>query len=214
MSKRINWLKAGGVALMLAAGSGTANATVFDFTYQFVDSSDNSQQVVDTITGSFTGNEAVAGSLSSISVTGVLGMSLNGQALTGPFYVYSYVNTGSNCDSCYQPGGAIVTGDSSKQENFVFANSSALSSASSYFYVISPWTNGSPPPFSDSVAAQFAYGPPTNGYIDYYNGQFIPDNFTVTAVPEASTWAMMILGFCGVSFMAYRRRTATAIRLA
>jgi hypothetical protein len=26
------------------------------------------------------------------------------------------------------------------------------------------------------------------------------------AVPEPSTWAMMILGFCGVGFMAYRRR--------
>jgi hypothetical protein len=28
---------------------------------------------------------------------------------------------------------------------------------------------------------------------------------TVTAVPEPSTWAMMILGFCGLGFMAYRR---------
>jgi PEP-CTERM motif len=30
--------------------------------------------------------------------------------------------------------------------------------------------------------------------------------FTVTAVPEPSTWAMMILGFCGLGFMAYRRK--------
>jgi hypothetical protein len=28
----------------------------------------------------------------------------------------------------------------------------------------------------------------------------------VAAVPEPSTWAMMILGFCGVGFMTYRRR--------
>ena len=28
----------------------------------------------------------------------------------------------------------------------------------------------------------------------------------VAAVPEPSTWAMMILGFCGLGFMAYRRR--------
>jgi hypothetical protein len=28
----------------------------------------------------------------------------------------------------------------------------------------------------------------------------------VTAVPEPSTWAMMILGFAGVGFLAYRRR--------
>jgi hypothetical protein len=28
----------------------------------------------------------------------------------------------------------------------------------------------------------------------------------VAAVPEVSTWAMMILGFCGLGFMAYRRK--------
>jgi hypothetical protein len=28
-----------------------------------------------------------------------------------------------------------------------------------------------------------------------------------TAVPEPSTWAMMILGFCGLGFMAYRRKS-------
>jgi hypothetical protein len=30
----------------------------------------------------------------------------------------------------------------------------------------------------------------------------------VSAVPEPSTWAMMILGFCGVGFMTYRRKNA------
>jgi hypothetical protein len=37
----------------------------------------------------------------------------------------------------------------------------------------------------------------------------------VAAVPEPSTWAMMILGFCGIGFMAYRRKSkAPAIRVA
>lgn len=48
-----------------------------------------------------------------------------------------------------------------------------------------------------------------------------PDGFFVSvtnatiagAVPEPSTWAMMILGFCGVGFMAYRRKNG-ALRLA
>ena len=40
--------------------------------------------------------------------------------------------------------------------------------------------------------------------------------FAFTApVPEASTWAMMILGFAGVGFMAYRRKSqAAAFRIA
>jgi hypothetical protein len=33
------------------------------------------------------------------------------------------------------------------------------------------------------------------------------------AVPEPSTWAMMILGFAGVGFMAYRRRSNGAFRI-
>jgi hypothetical protein len=36
----------------------------------------------------------------------------------------------------------------------------------------------------------------------------------VTAVPEPSTWVMLMLGFAGVGFMAYRRKTKPAFRLA
>jgi hypothetical protein len=36
----------------------------------------------------------------------------------------------------------------------------------------------------------------------------VAGQFTLTAaVPEPSTWAMMILGFAGVGFMAYRRKS-------
>jgi hypothetical protein len=35
----------------------------------------------------------------------------------------------------------------------------------------------------------------------------------VTGVPEPSTWAMMILGFMGVGFMAYRRNGHAALRI-
>jgi hypothetical protein len=41
------------------------------------------------------------------------------------------------------------------------------------------------------------------------------DSVTISAVPEASTWAMMILGFFGIGFMAYRRKSsASDLRLA
>lgn len=41
----------------------------------------------------------------------------------------------------------------------------------------------------------------------------IGNSLTVNAVPESSTWAMMILGFFGLGFMAYRRKNS-ATRLA
>lgn len=36
----------------------------------------------------------------------------------------------------------------------------------------------------------------------------------VSAVPEPSTWAMMMLGFLGIGFMAYRRKPTARLRLA
>ena len=53
----------------------------------------------------------------------------------------------------------------------------------------------------------------------YPAADFVVDNFDIErapprvgAVPEPSTWAMMILGFLGVGFMTYRRNNKTAFR--
>ena len=57
--------------------------------------------------------------------------------------------------------------------------------------------------------AQFAI---PNGY--YYTPVDDPASGTITevaAVPEPSTWAMMILGFAGLGFMAYRRKSILAL---
>jgi len=46
----------------------------------------------------------------------------------------------------------------------------------------------------------------------FYNGpNGVP--FSTPPVPEPSTWAMIIIGFAGVGFMAYRRRTQNAFRI-
>lgn len=42
---------------------------------------------------------------------------------------------------------------------------------------------------------------------DAFLAQAVPE----PSVPEPSTWAMMILGFCGLGFMAYRRRNQFAV---
>jgi hypothetical protein len=46
-------------------------------------------------------------------------------------------------------------------------------------------------------------------------GSFSATLDVAPAVPEPSTWAMMILGFCGLGFMAYRRKqNGTALSVA
>jgi len=48
-----------------------------------------------------------------------------------------------------------------------------------------------------------------NSDLNYRDHTFV---FAIaSAVPEPSTWAMLILGFAGVGFMAYRRREAAAV---
>jgi outer membrane lipase/esterase len=57
----------------------------------------------------------------------------------------------------------------------------------------------------------------------YYELQFpqylsaeatLPDGFSVAAVPELSTWAMLLIGFAGLGFMAYRRKSKLALMVA
>jgi hypothetical protein len=53
------------------------------------------------------------------------------------------------------------------------------------------------------------------GYVDNHGSidATITSNVTVGAVPEPSTWAMLILGFCGVGLVACRRKSQTALGL-
>jgi hypothetical protein len=203
-------IKFAAIAVIFAGCSSYANATtVFDFSYKFVDNT-NPNIIVGTVSGSFTGS----GDVSDITDITNIHMNLDGAPLAGSFTAFSYAPTSQNCGSasCFAPGGAMVSNNTST-ENFVFSTATTTSGLadSSYFYIIHPWANGSPPPFSDSVATQYAYGSSPQTYIDYYNGQFIPGNFNVSAVPEPSTWAMLILGFATMGAMTYRRRRKIAM---
>jgi hypothetical protein len=56
----------------------------------------------------------------------------------------------------------------------------------------------------------------TSGFTTTGNNSlwFIAGAQSTPAVPEPSTWAMMILGFAGIGFMAYRRRSKPALMVA
>jgi len=75
-------------------------------------------------------------------------------------------------------------------------------------------------PSPSSVNSPFSYSFQSG---DFNDGTFVFDgellnlsSTTVTlaaAAPEPSTWAMMILGFMGIGFMAYRRKNAMAQKI-
>ena len=81
-----------------------------------------------------------------------------------------------------------------------------------------------------SLTGPFTYTPTgsssiyfSNHVYDYNLGQYVQETYvqamvtslTVTSgVPEPSTWAMVILGFAGVGFLAYRRKSRPALMAA
>jgi hypothetical protein len=68
-------------------------------------------------------------------------------------------------------------------------------------------------PFGSNIGDQASVGGNFKGDANFDPGEAFGLNRTAgtftlqAAVPEPSTWAMMILGFAGVGFMAYRRKT-------
>lgn len=74
---------------------------------------------------------------------------------------------------------------------------------------------------AESAAAYLHPGDEFNLIVGFTGGTIIPADFSYTAtwtgyevaaVPEPSTWAMMILGFCGLGVMTWRRKTRGALR--
>ena len=58
-----------------------------------------------------------------------------------------------------------------------------------------------------NTGTNFQLNPLGNG-----NGDIVRGITITAAVPEPSTWAMMILGFCGIGFVAYRRKGGSSFR--
>ena len=95
---------------------------------------------------------------------------------------------GTDCPTCWAAGGAVVSSNP-LANNFAFIDAASPPGPyTNYFYII-PWPNGDGNP----VATQF-FGPGTysaGNYINLYNGQFAPDNWSVVQIPESSPgpWA-------------------------
>jgi hypothetical protein len=82
--------------------------------------------------------------------------------------------------------------------------------------------------FASGCYMQISYAPNPYGGAPYFTPQYAlylsnaganPVNFVLTpeiaaAVPEPSTWAMLLLGFAGLGFMTYRRKSKPAVMAA
>jgi hypothetical protein len=195
-------LKAVGLAAALFAFGGSANAAIFEFSYTIVDNgfgypSLDAPSHTHVVSGTIVGTQATG----DVTFNSVLSLKLDGTLLPpgSGFAVSTYTAPGTDCGTCFASGSGVISSLNPLDNNFL------ISGLGDYFYII-PWPNG-----PMQIATQLKT---PDGYFDYYNGQFVASNLSVSAVPEPSTWAMMILGFAGVGFMTYRRRNQAALRTA
>lgn len=157
-----------------------------------------------TLTGSFTLN--TYGYLESYNLTSTLGTTIAGYSYQSPAPVSGGIIPNS------PPGSGIL----------LFANVNPDQSALQLMFEFpfgspgaDPIVTGSSPAgpsweCAGSYNCQFT-GQPTNPYGFGGGPIWGPTRFVTegiaTAVPEASTWTMMLLGFAGVGFFAYRRQS-------
>jgi hypothetical protein len=162
------------------AGPAKASVVTYDITFEFANPANN-------VTGILNLNEpplAFPGTYSGSGLTGLI------SSFSVNFPTDSFSCTGSGCLT-----------------NFNALNFDATGTLTSIWYIFNNGLTGNNAKVldignSDFTAAglNFFVNPQGNGNGDTASGVVI-----TLAVPESSTWAMMILGFLGVGFLAYRR---------
>jgi hypothetical protein len=110
-----------------------------------------------------------------------------------------------NADAYILNGGHLQASIDSQGYNYLNLYSASLTNSENYTTVPGSSTDGRVA-FTD-----YDTGVSTAVLADFSN---ITVTDAVAAVPEPSTWAMMILGFAGLGFMAYRRKSKPVLMAA
>jgi len=177
--------------------------------------------------GSASGNFAISGltygtfTLNNVSGTvlpnSVQGNSLNATGVASTLNVFVTFQGLTTLSSAFFSGfteNSLTDGTTIQELTFLNTNNGLFGIGGTLLSSTTFSTNGS------SVQTAFANpgaGPYsiTEEYIITAGAAGGSGNSTiVVGVPETSTWAMMILGFLGVGFLAYRRKAAPSFRIA
>jgi hypothetical protein len=151
------------------------------------------------VNGSTNGGETVLGYSSPLLLAGT--------------YSFGATVTDICCNETFAAAGGV---NAPSELKFVISTDGFVTSQTITTFTTSPPDGG----VLNNISATFTASSPfefriVDGSLAASGNDFGIDNLSITAVPEASTWAMMILGFCGLGFLAYRRgNQASALTLA
>jgi hypothetical protein len=151
------------------------------------------------------------GNFTSIGVPGAVGTQPYGindlGQIVGQYEnngIFSFLYSGGTYTTLYVPGSILTIANGINDLGEIVGYYTTSAGAFGFLYTGGIYTTISGPGYTQSEALGI------NVFGD------ITGLFTSAepAVPEPSTWAMMILGFVGVGFMAYRRKARTALMAA
>jgi hypothetical protein len=157
--------------------------------------------------------QAVADSFTLASTSTVTGVNFAVWTFGGPITTVDWGIT-STANSFPITGTAAVTIGASDGTAGVFTvNSDSfltgdVTLAAGTYYLVLANAMG-----SSNFAWDINNGPST-AYVNLGVGAVASESFQITgvsAVPEPTTWAMLLLGFAGIGFMAYRRKSKPAL---
>jgi len=181
----MNFLKTALLGAALSLSAMAAHAATFNFAYSFDPNNTGNGQPL-SVTGSFTGTEA-GGLISNI---GNVTLSINGNLFNGPIVV-----EGADAAGNWSTGVAPVISANTALSNFIFADADVANHPddySNFFYI----SGGQA--FALDFNVTDAGNNPLQGFEAASNA-----SFSVSAVPEPASWALMA---AGVGLVALRRR--------
>jgi hypothetical protein len=226
-----------GLGLLSCVGQAQANVLITNLNMSAV-SALNTQVGVVTVTD-YTGTDTFTGYTGNfVKVDVTLGAGFNFVDTGGPHttFAFNLTTAAASFSTAQSPFAYVTTPPSEANPYGTFTNGLYLTSGqgqgNSVHGPLDFWVDGvttanflqlSTAPkdgsghgyFAADIVCMTAGCNGLTGTVAGDNNTLIRQNpFPVGAIPEPSTWAMMVLGFFGVGFMAYRRKSQTSLRLA
>lgn len=174
---------------VLLSGSAVANATLYDWSFASADVSGSGTLTATPYSGS---TYVISGGTGTVIDSAYGSFAVTFATCATPGVGCTFVNSdGAGANTTY--------------DNLLIPSNAIGSQLDNAGVMLVPGPPGTP-----SLAINVFDGPSHEFYSYLGNGNedlSTPFNVTVAAVPEPATWAMMLIGFCGVGFLAYRRKT-------